>query len=234
MGLRIARIGYQASEFCTSREGVPILRGSTILGFSMKLSSSLTIGTGSALGGIKPFSGCYPGDILVTAADTNNSEIIQYMTCGKVSHAVLMLDSENAIEAVPAGVQRTELGKILLESSEVFVLRHKNLKYIQGVQIAKYAMTKIGKAYDLIGASAAGINSGCSGVLKKTVVGMAVHLTDISVKHKTGHELTFFCSELVAMAYQSVGLSLSSKQPWLTIPSGLLKSDQLVVMAQLK
>lgn len=199
----------------------------------MKLSDTLTIGNGRTIAG-DAFTQTYPGDILVTASDSTNSEFIQYMTCGKLSHAVLMVDSENAIEAVPGGVQPTKLGRILLESSEVFVLRHKRLQYAQGVQIAKYAMSKTGTAYDFIGASAAGINSGCSGVLKKTVVGMAVHLTDISVKQKTGHDLTFFCSELVAMAYQSVGLSLSSKLPWLTIPSGLLKSDQLVVMAQLK
>lgn len=186
------------------------------------------------MGGAKPFSGCYPGDILVTAADTNNSGIIQYMTCGKVSHAVLMLDDKNAVEAVPDGVLPTNLSRVLQASSRVFVLRHKQLQYVQGINIAEYARKKIGTPYDFVGASAAGINSGCGGMLKKTVVGMAVHLTDISVKQKTGHDLTFFCSELVAMAYQSVGLNLSSRQPWLTIPDGLLKSDQLVMMAKLK
>ncbi len=176
----------------------------------MKQSNTLTIGTGSATG-TGTFSRCYPGDILVTASDTTNSAVIQVGTCSKFSHAVLMLDHERAIEAVPDGVNRALLNDVLNQSSEVFVLRHKQIVFAQALKIAGYATSQLGKPYDFLGAARAGTNSGCSGAFKYGAPGMTVLVADSLAKFGGDHDTSFFCSELIAKAYLSVGLSLSSK-----------------------
>ena len=50
----------------------------------------------------------------------------------------------------------------------------------------------------------------------------------------TGATASFFCTELVGKAFESVGLSLSKNAPWLTVPGGYVDSDQLDVVKQLK
>ncbi|MFN4329445.1 MAG: YiiX/YebB-like N1pC/P60 family cysteine hydrolase [Limnobacter sp.] len=177
---------------------------------------------------------CQAGDILVTASASLNSTAIQNGTCTTVSHAVLMIDHINAVEAVPEGVIPSNLSKSLRESSKVILLRHKHMTHAQGTRIAQYALKQVGKPYDTLGAARAGANSGCSGAFKYTAPGMLITLVDELSKSQSGHETSFFCSELVAMAYRSVGLALSSKQPWVTLPGGLLRSDQLVMVDQLK
>lgn len=182
----------------------------------------------------KPFVRCFPGDILVTNSDGLNSAGIRLLTCSPVSHAVLMMDHENAIEAIPDGVKSTKLIDVIRGSNEVIVLRHKQISYVQGLGVARYVKSQVGKGYDFIGAARSGFNSGRYGVFKYNPIGMAVQLADSNLNIISGHEVTFFCSELVTKAYESVGLKLSSKRPWVTVPGGLLKSDQLEVMTVFK
>lgn len=177
---------------------------------------------------------CYPGDILCTTSPTFNSTIIQNATCSRSSHAVLMLEGNKAIEAVPEGVIETDLFEVMAHSSSVILLRHKHITYAQGLHITKFAKAQIGKRYDTTGAARAGVKSGCAGLFSMTVPGMLVQLVDTIGKLGKDEDNTFFCSELVARAYESVGLRLSSKRPWQIIPGGLLRSDQLKAIARFK
>lgn len=148
-----------------------------------------------------------------------------------VSHAVLVVNEKFAVEAVPDKIQRVRLSEIYDDSTSVIHLRHKRLLYAQGLKIAEYALAQVNKSYDMGGAFRAGMAAGCN--QKQSLGCMMVQLMAESMT-EAEHDETFFCSELVGRAYESVGLHLVKERPWMTLPGGLLKSNQLVFMRKIK
>jgi hypothetical protein len=130
------------------------------------------------------------GDIIVSREETLRSETIQAATASEVSHAYLVVDvspdkqTVQVVEAVRGGVRMGELSTSVQDASLAVVLRDNGLTDNQRQQVADYATSKVGSKYDFAGALI-GLPSG--GVLAQ------------------GDPNKFFCSDLVARAYESAG-----------------------------
>lgn len=60
-----------------------------------------------------------------------------------------------------------------------------------------------------------------------TIAGAYIKWRDDQVKAELGHDSSFFCSELVARAYESVGLRLTKHPAYAVAPGTILESEAL-------
>lgn len=177
-------------------------------------------------------------DILATKSKSVNSAAIRAATCSPFSHALLMISPNRAIEAIPSGgVMRKELQDLRDQTRDgqgkILVLRHRSLSCEQGRQVASYALRQTGKGYDTLGAGRTAYSTGCNAqklnpiLIKITIVDEYGELTN------EAHDKTFYCSELVARAFEQAGAPLSKYRARNVSPGALLKAETLLVVGQL-
>lgn len=132
-------------------------------------------------------------------------------TCSVVSHAILMVDGQNGIEATGSGVGTIKLSQILLQSESAFLLRHNKITHVQALQVAKFVQNQTGKKYDSLGAVRSAASSGCGGIWRFSAIGQAIIVSDEAVKKLLGgNDGAFYCSELVARAFELAGALISN------------------------
>lgn len=176
-------------------------------------------------------------DIVLTKSQTFNSRAIQGSTCSTYSHALLMVSPTLAVEALPSGVDRLNLADLRKDAKEqngeILVLRHRSISFAQAMKVAAYTQQQVGKPYDPIGAARSAAMTGCKAakvippLLQITLIDELSKLTD------TAHDKTFYCSELVARAFEIAGAPLSRYKARNVSPGEILKAEALMIVGQI-
>lgn len=157
-----------------------------------------------------------PADILLSTGDATVSAVIRGGTGSRFSHAALYVGGGEIIEAIGEGVVRQSLSRAMSDDTLVCVYRRLRMSDAQAQQVIRYASMQVGKAYDAAGAAGAGASSGRGflitvfaaavvpvvGQLAQSALGAADAINQINPSR------SFFCSELVAMAYAEAGVPL--------------------------
>lgn len=173
-------------------------------------------------------------DILLTKSNSGTSKIIQAGTCAPVSHAIVMISPVRAIEAEPLGVRESSIDKVLELNDRVMLLRHRTLSLEQSLKVSQFLRQQVGKPYDKIGAARSAASTGCS-YSKYTSLGLLLSLVDEAGKlNASGHDRSFYCSELVARAFDYSGAPLTRHKPKHVSPGALLRSEMLQIVRILK
>lgn len=146
------------------------------------------------------------GDIILIMSGTKYGKIISSVTQGDFSHVGLVFKERKYIEALTSGVQATSTMQIQVKNKDkIKILRPKVFMdsgltddYIQ--KIREEANPNRYRKYNTKGA-----------------------LTSIVKKEFTKINKTFFCSELVALIYKKIGLTLFEKEPEKVTPNDFVK-----------
>ncbi len=177
-------------------------------------------------------SAVQPADIILTTSGTKNSGVIRKGTCGAFSHAILALENGDCIEALPNnGVAIEPLSRSLRSAIYAVHYRHKFIDADHAAWVCHFAKAQKGKAYDYFGAARSGASTGCS-ITQQTGLGYIVELIHEKAQHRQ-HNNTFFCSELVASAFEKAGISLLNRPSHTVSPSGLATSNKLNLIKEL-
>ena len=157
-----------------------------------------------------------PADILLSTGAASVSAAIRFGTGSRFSHASLYVGDGEIIEAIGEGVVRQSLDRAMRDDTFVCVYRRIRMSDAQAGQVIRYASMQIGKPYDQSGAIGAGVTSGrgillsvFAGVILPTVAGIGTGMAlAADLMNRWDPERSFFCSELVALAFDKAGVSL--------------------------
>ncbi len=167
-----------------------------------------------------------PGDILLSSAAGLSSVGIRLATLSAVSHASLYEGDGQVAEAVPQGIRRRELPRLVAEESTVVAFRHPALREEHLGPMRRFVAEHLGRSYSYTGivlqAPFMLDRKLCELPLTPTLVrdfclqGLgAIHLG-------LGPSDRFFCSQFVLEAYRRAGLPLTDADPRLLSPADLL------------
>jgi len=154
-------------------------------------------------------------DILLSTGSAGVSAAIRAGSGSRFSHTALYVGNGEIIEAIGQGVVRQPLARAMSDDTLVSVYRRIRMSTAQANMVVRYAAMQIGKPYDSAGAAGAGATSfGRGGFITLFVssiipiVGYGLIAADIN--NRLNPEASFFCSELVALAFDHANVSLGS------------------------
>ena len=159
-------------------------------------------------------------DIILSTTPDRLSKIVKYATDSKYSHARVYIGHGEIIEAIDPKVHRQPIIDVMKGDSYTVVYRYPNLTEMQKLKIVQYATLQINKEYDLSGAI------GTSNAGSLPIFAAKIH-------NMINPEVDLYCSELVAFAYKSAGISLG-KLPSQTTPKDLATNNNLEYIGHLK
>jgi len=211
-----------------------------------EISDSIRKGDTISMGNIKIESrNLLQADIIVCASTSVSSKIIRYGTWGDASHAMIYAGQDRVVDAVPGdGVREVTLSEGL--TKDVFsasVYRHLQLTSEQRQKVVDSARKYLKREYDYVGAGGAGARSGpgataavvvCSIPLLGAAACTAGGGTILNNERKEKADEKFFCSELVAKAFEDAGAKLFDSEPSSIYPGMLLKSSTLRYVGHLR
>lgn len=166
-------------------------------------------------------------DILVTNSASTQSFAIRSGTCTQFSHAIMALGNGMCIEALSSGVRKVRLHQALSTATQASLYRYKGITAYYAQKVVNAVLQHEGKAYDFRGAVRSAISSGCSNVKRALPATILIEVHDELSKSKQEHDSTFFCSELIARAFEDAGLHLTKHPAHALSPGGLVKSEHL-------
>lgn len=165
-------------------------------------------------------------DIILTMGPSTTSKVISTGTCGPVRHAILALKNGTCIESTTeSGVAIRSLNEALKTAQKATLFRHKWIKPDAAIRVCHHARQNAGKPYDKIGALRSGVNSGCY-ITKYTKVGVYVVIAH-EISQQGVHDDKFFCSELVAHAFEKANIPITAQAFHTITPAEILRSDRL-------
>ena len=173
-------------------------------------------------------------DIIVSTGSGAVPAVIRAGSVSKYSHAALYIGDGQVIEAIGEGVVKQPLSAALRDDTLAVVYRRKNLNDAQTKVIVNYASGQVGKKYDY---------AGVAGASKYTVGGMVMNIVSfpLGVIQNVGEaintispESSFFCSELVLMAFKKANAPITFKPPTISSPSDIPGSHQVAYVGHLK
>ena len=129
---------------------------------------------------------------------------IRLATLARVNHAFLVVDDRTIIEANPDGVDTRPLDEY---DHVAWSHRAIPLSAWQGTQVAGFARTRLGDAYNWPGIAALGFDH---------FLGWRPAWLDDRANQPT----TWFCSQLVVAAYRFAGIDLTPGKPDWTVSPG--------------
>lgn len=179
-------------------------------------------------------SALYPADILLSTGGAAASVVIRGATASRYSHAALYLGDGQIVEAIGHGVTRQGIRDAMGDDTLVSVYRRLRMSLEQGQQVVRYARRQVGKDYDYSGALGGGITSPSGiviGVFLSPIVAVGGIAADLY--NRANPEASFYCSELVALAFESAGVSLGSGAAS-TTPADISRSHVLNYVGDLK
>lgn len=147
------------------------------------------------------------GDIIISTTPAPESVAIRLGTGAEVSHAILYIGDGLVVESILQGVVQRTLDEALADASLAVAVRHPRLSPEQALHVRDFAGQAIGLKYDGVG-----------------IVKQAIFRIDAIVGRvllSFDDEQRFFCSELVAAAFESAGAPLTAVPPSWTAPSDL-------------
>ena len=179
-----------------------------------------------------PYDLLQPADIIVSTTSANVSRVIRVGTFSKVSHACLYVGSLEVIEAIGEGVVNRTIEESVGADTLAIVLRHKNMSAAAAAIIVRYAGRQVGKKYDLAGAASAapGVTKGFICVVSPA---LCVGLAGGEAANALDQDAKFFCSELVARAYEQANMRLINRPAYQTNPDDVYTSHVLCYVGNL-
>ncbi len=174
------------------------------------------------------------GDILLSTGSSGTSAAIRIGTGSRYSHAALYVGDGQVIEAVGSGVSKKGLEQATSDDTVVSVYRRIQMSDAQAIQVARYANEQIGKKYDhagAVGSSSGGVPGMVLGVFLSPIVPAGIAAADLY--NTKNPEARFFCSELVALAFERAGVPLGSGSAS-TTPQDIAKSHDLNYVGELE
>jgi len=169
----------------------------------------------------------YVGDILLSTTDDLISKTVRRATQSEFSHARIYIGNGEMIEAVNPKVKEDLLSDVVKKDLYTLVYRLPGLTRQQQQQIVHYARLQeyLKKEYDLSGALTSlptwqvALATGASGLIAK-------YDNDKDPEHD------FYCSELVAFAYQYAGIEMGWN-PSQTTPQDIVTNRKLQYIGHL-
>jgi uncharacterized protein YycO len=149
------------------------------------------------------------GDILLTSSPLKGSPVsaaIKIGTGSTYSHAMLCVGAQCVVEAISRGVLKRPLSEATLACDKVTAFRHSQATDDHIQRLVHFAESKLAGEYSLAG------SLGGSGILA-AVLPLSLPLIGLrsatnAVLENQGKKRSYYCSELIADAYLSVGLPL--------------------------
>jgi uncharacterized protein YycO len=173
-------------------------------------------------------------DIIVSTTGAAVSKGIREALGSEVSHAALVTGNSRVIEAIGSGVTEHSIADAYKEATLAIVLRRRNLNDQQRNAVVANARSFNGRAYDSIGAAGSGMSNKRGSLLASAGVilsPMAAIITARKISNNASDENkddSFFCSELVARAFEMAGVSIVDGKPSYTNPRALRTAGTLI------
>ncbi len=182
-----------------------------------------------------------PADLLLSTGRAAASVVIRVGTVSRYSHAALYIGNSQIIEAIGSGVTLQSLQDAMSDDTLVSVYRRLQMSDGQGQQVIRYAKQQLGKKYDYSGAVGGGVTSGPGFVFGiflgriVPIIGGIVAIGGIGADlyNRYNPESSFYCSELIAIAFEKAAVPLGSGAAS-TTPSDISKSHVLNYVGDLK
>jgi cell wall-associated NlpC family hydrolase len=176
-------------------------------------------------------------DILLSTGDAAVSWVIRGATVSRFSHAALYVGDGDIVEAIAEGVVRQSLEKAMGDDTLVVAYRRIGISAAQARQVVRYVMEakNAGKKYDALGAVGAGVTSPSGfaiGMFVSPIVTIGAVHADLA--NRLDPEAKFFCSELVALAFEKAGVPLGRGSAASTSPADIERSHVLNLIGELK
>jgi uncharacterized protein YycO len=153
------------------------------------------------------------GDIVVsTIKKSVISAGIRAATSSPVSHSILYIGNEQAIEAIADGIVLRSLAQAIGDATLAVAYRYPEISEVQALKIRDFGGWQLGKKYNY-----AGIGRHAFCVIRGSI---ACQRDSRQVVMKRDE---FFCSQLVFAAFKSVGIPLSETEPNWSTPGDIPK-----------
>ncbi len=186
------------------------------------------------------------GDIIVSTTNADISKAIRQGIGSDFSHSMLYKGSNIVIEAIAEGVVERSWSDASSEATLAIALRRRDMTDALRDEVVKHAESFKGLKYDAVGAAGAGITKKRGAVLSGILFGglsifpmgsSAGVITNGAVLNNardSNKDKAFFCSELVARAYQLAGKPLADGvEPTFMNPREIRMSSKLLYIGHL-
>jgi cell wall-associated NlpC family hydrolase len=181
-----------------------------------------------------------PADVIVSTTDAAISTGIRSATGSTVSHAALYAGGGYIIEAIGEGVVKRPHFKALEEDILAIAYRRVGITTDKAKEVVSYAERYVGRPYDKLGAVGSGTTSSRGGAIYmgiKIISPAAGGVLGDRVKNNASDgnkDNAFFCSELVARAFELAGIPISDLPASYTNPMGVMRSSKLQFLGDLE
>jgi hypothetical protein len=191
-------------------------------------------------------------DIIVSTTDAAVSKAIKFGIGADFSHSMLYIGNGFVIEAIADGVVQRTWKEASSDATLAIALRRRYMDDAKRDAVVNHAKGFVNPAspvpYDGVGAAGAGITKKRGGAMYSGLTGagfsinpvgtmVAKYLAERAIRENAGDEkkdTAFFCSELVARAYQLAGMALSDTvEPSYTNPREIRMSTKLMYIGHL-
>jgi len=155
-----------------------------------------------------------PADILLSTGNAAYSAVIRAGTVSRYSHATLYVGDGRVVESIARGVTHQSLDDALADDTLVTVYRRIRMSPGQADQVIRYARQAVGKRYDLPGAVGGGATSP-AGFAIGLFISPILAGAGLEAAERNGRdpEARFYCSELIALAFEGAGVPLGDRGP---------------------
>jgi cell wall-associated NlpC family hydrolase len=173
-------------------------------------------------------------DIIVSTTTAKVSGVIRTATGSNISHARLYIGNGEVIEAVGDGVVKTTLRAAMASDTLTIAYRRRGLDSSTADAVVRFAERQIGKVYDYSGAAGAGQASGRGIIISALFPLVGSFALGGTIGNYIAPDNRFFCSELVARAFQAANAPISNDRPNLVQPGELPSSSYLQYVGHLR
>lgn len=173
-------------------------------------------------------------DIIVSTTDAKISQVIRQSIGADISHSMLYTEFDKVIEAIDVGVkERPLLAEAVKDATLAIVLRRVNMTDERKKKVVEFARGFAGRPYDKVGAAGSGMSNkrgkvmGTAGCMLSPIacaIGAEEIARNASDKNK---DKKFFCSELVARAFELAGVPIVDGKPTFTNPRNVRTASRL-------
>lgn len=165
-----------------------------------------------------------PGDIILSTTTSPISIGIRLASQSAVSHSALYIGDGQVVEAVGEGVVLRQLSEALADDSVAVAVRYPGLSSEVGLRIRDFAGHQLDKPYNTFGIVRHGalvINRQRCDMIPQDGLRQACQQGMARIHLGTPRNDAFFCSQLVAAAYEAAGVPLTSTRPNWVRPADL-------------
>lgn len=179
------------------------------------------------------------GDIIVSTTNATISGVIRTGMGADISHAAIFTQPNYVIEAIGEGVIEHPYEVAYREATLAIALRRRNMTEENKASVVANARRFAGLPYDAVGAAGAGMTTNRGAVISG--VGALISPLGSAIGHaevwnnarESNRDTRFFCSELVARAFELAGVPIVDTMATYTHPRALRVSPYLMYVGHL-